>query len=120
MSPNPLCILEMPSERWPVAPSVSYFQRNSLGPSSHAAVDSALKDLKSCSRRLQCAVSTFQTELHVLERLYYKGKNQHRSSLFWKRVVEVRRYGQRLSEMNISNVLEHLRTSFFGELALAK
>jgi len=54
-------------------------------------------------------------ESQVLERLYYKGRNQHRGALFWRRVVEVRRYSGRLEGIRIDNVVEILRHSFFGE-----
>jgi hypothetical protein len=54
-------------------------------------------------------------EAQVLERLYYKGKNQHRGALFWRRVGETRRYSARLGGIHIDDVVEILRYSFFGE-----
>jgi hypothetical protein len=54
-------------------------------------------------------------ELQILERLYYKGKNQHRAALFWKRVSEVRRYARRLDGVGLPDVVERLHRSFFGD-----
>ncbi|EGN93226.1 hypothetical protein SERLA73DRAFT_16640, partial [Serpula lacrymans var. lacrymans S7.3] len=83
-------------------------------------VDASLKDLKTCSRRLQTVSAIVGDELKILERLYYKGKNQHRSALFWKRVVEIRRYGRRLSEASLWETLELFRCSFFGANSFQK
>ena len=38
----------------------------------------------------------------MLERLYYKGKNQHRTALFWQRVAEMRKFGERVDEWTMS------------------
>ena len=89
--------------------------RSSLIPSQCSAVDALLKQLKACSRRLQAALASHRTELQVLERLYYKGKNQHRTALFWQRVAEMRKFGGRLDEMQMDDVVESLRLSFWGE-----
>jgi len=97
------------------SPPLSSSPRSSLDASHHRSINAVLKDLQTCSRRLHAALSTHRDELQILERLYYKGKNQHRSALFWKRVVEVRRYGHRLAEMAMPVVLDRLRSAFFGE-----
>ncbi|KAI0721697.1 hypothetical protein C8T65DRAFT_565758 [Cerioporus squamosus] len=96
-------------------PLASYLSRSSLGPDKSPAIDSVLKQLKACSRRLQAALASHRTELQVLERLYYKGKNQHRTALFWQRVAEMRKLGERVDEMHTDDVVESLRLSFWGE-----
>ncbi|KAJ7582754.1 hypothetical protein C8J56DRAFT_955638 [Mycena floridula] len=78
------------------------------------SIDSVLKDLKLCSRNIQTVFVAYSEELRILERLYYKGKNQHRSAIFWRRVAEVRRYGKRLQPVAVSQILDALQTSFFG------
>ncbi|KAI0082715.1 hypothetical protein K474DRAFT_1670903 [Panus rudis PR-1116 ss-1] len=88
--------------------------RSLLEPSQCVSLDAVLKDLKTCTRRLQAAASSQQTELQVLRRLYYKGNNQHRTALFWRRVAEIRRYGNRLETLNIPSAIEALRLSFWG------
>ncbi|RDX56858.1 hypothetical protein OH76DRAFT_1336277 [Lentinus brumalis] len=96
-------------------PSANYSPRPSLGSEKFFAIDSVLKQLKACSRRLQAALASHRTELQVLERLYYKGKNQHRTALFWQRVAEMRKFGERVDEMHMDDVVESLRLSFWGE-----
>ena len=51
----------------------------------------------------------------MLERLYYKGKNQPRPALFWQRVAEMRKFVERVDEMHMDDVVESLRLSFWGE-----
>ncbi|EPQ58162.1 hypothetical protein GLOTRDRAFT_72264, partial [Gloeophyllum trabeum ATCC 11539] len=99
-------------------PSVVCSSRATLDSAACSGVDSTLKDLKSCVRRLQTSLATHAEEMQLLERLYYKGKNQHRSALFWRRLEEVRKYGKRLQEMELSSLLELLRFSFFGTAAI--
>ncbi|KAI0748045.1 hypothetical protein C8Q80DRAFT_1270493 [Daedaleopsis nitida] len=96
-------------------PALKCTQRSSLEAEKCPTVDAILKQLKACSRRLQAALSSHRTELQVLERLYYKGKNQHRTALFWQRVAEMRKLGERVDEMHIDDVVESLRLSFWGE-----
>lgn len=94
--------------------------RSSVELSLHSRVDSILKALKSCSRRVDTALSAHKNELHVLQRLYYKGKNQHRSALFWRRVEEMRKYGSRLGGTKVDEIVSCLRASFFGATSLPK
>jgi hypothetical protein len=97
------------------APSATSFsERASLENSLHSTVDGILKDLKACSRRLQAALASYQDEMQVLERLYYRSKNQHRAALFFKRIAEIRRYGWRLLEANMAGDVHLLRASFYG------
>lgn len=104
----------MNARRGRTSPPISFSPRASLATCSHSTVDGLLKDLKAYSRRLQAALASYQDEMHVLERLYYKSKNQHRMALFFKRVSEIRRYGWRLLEVNISDYMRLLRASFYG------
>lgn len=118
--PSPMGPGHMGARRDPSTPSISCLPRDSLHTSNSAAIDSALKELKTTSRRLKTIISFFHDELNILERLYYKGKNQHRSALFWKRVVELKRFAERLNGMNVSNTLEQMRCSFFGITSTTK
>jgi hypothetical protein len=95
-------------------PATSFSGRASLENSLHSTVDGILKDLKACSRRLQAALASYQDEMQVLERLYYRSKNQHRAALFFKRIAEIRRYGWRLLEANMTEDVQLLRASFYG------
>ncbi|KAK7693604.1 hypothetical protein QCA50_003173 [Cerrena zonata] len=90
--------------------------RSGLKPADQTAIDSILKDLKICTRRLNVAFLSQQTELQVLERLFYKGKNQHRSALFWRRIEETRRYALRLTKQDIRSIVDGLRVSFWGPI----
>lgn len=110
----------MSIRRWSHTPALNCSPRTSIDPSFHASIDSVLKDLKSCSRRLQAVFSGFHDELQVLQRLYYKGKNQHRPALFWKRAAEMKRYGERLDYIGLPGVFELLRCSFFGATSIEK
>jgi hypothetical protein len=86
----------------------------------HSTIDAILKDLKICSRRIHHALDTHADELKLLQRVYYKNKNQHRVALFWRRLVEMRRYSERLDKAKISSTLEEMRASFFGPEAKQK
>src|SRR6266436_1779555 len=98
--------------RRPSSPPLSSSPRASIDPSSYPSIDSVLKELKSCSRRLQTTFSAYHDELQILERLFYKGKNQHRSALFWKRAAEMKRYGERLDALGFPDIFALLRSSF--------
>ena len=95
-------------------PALSVRPRSSLSLLSCAGIDGVLKDIKVFTRRLRAAMAKQGEELRILERLYYKGKNQHRAALFWKRVSELRRYARRLDGMALPDIVDHLRHSFFG------
>ncbi|KAG2150627.1 uncharacterized protein EDB93DRAFT_325767 [Suillus bovinus] len=97
-----------------VPTATSFLERASLDNSLHSTVDGILKDLKAYSRRLQAALASYKDEMQVLERLYYRSKNQHRAALFFKRISEIRRYGWRLLEANMTEDANLLRASFYG------
>jgi hypothetical protein len=94
--------------------------RKELDASLHSSIDAFLKSLKPACRRLQVASTTLANEEQLLQRLYYKGTNQHRSALFWRRTTELRRYSERIRSLNLSDTFTRLRCSFFGENALSK
>ncbi len=87
--------------------------RGQLPIGAHGYVDSILKDLKKCRRQLKSNFAAYREELEILERLYYKGKNQHSASLVWKRVYEARRYTQRVANSGITPFVDGLYLSFF-------
>ncbi|KAH9854156.1 hypothetical protein C2E23DRAFT_819792 [Lenzites betulinus] len=103
-----------PPRRHRPPPPLVCSPRASLDAANTPAIDGVLKQLKACSRRLQAALGCHRTELQVLERLYYKGKNQHRTALFWQRVAEMRKLGGRVDEMHMDDVVESLRLAFWG------
>ncbi|KAJ6496635.1 hypothetical protein C8R47DRAFT_349028 [Mycena vitilis] len=103
------------AKRFRTQPLTTRAAKNYLDSALHPHVDAALKQLKSCARSLQPVLSTFSDELQILHRLYYKGKNQHRTALFWRRVTEMRRYGDRVEELSLLSLVDSLRFSFFGE-----
>jgi hypothetical protein len=100
--------------------SIPTRERKVLDASLYSSIDSFLKPLKATTRRLQVASTTMANEEQLLQRIYYKGKNQHRSALFWRRTAEIRRYAQRTKDLNLADLLHRLRCSFFGEEALSK
>ncbi|KZT68972.1 hypothetical protein DAEQUDRAFT_727148 [Daedalea quercina L-15889] len=99
-------------------PPVAYLPKASLDSAAQSDINSVLKQLKTCTRRLQTALASHALEMQVLERLYYKGKNQHRTALFWRNVTEIRRYGERMAGMGLYGLAERMRISFWGEAAL--
>lgn len=110
----------MAARRVALSPPVIYLPKASLDLAAQSGINPILKQLKSCTRRLQTALAAHALELRVLERLYYKGKNQHRTALFWRNVAEMRRYGERVEGMGLYDLVERMRVAFWGEAALQK
>ena len=110
----------MPPQRRVTLPTPVCAPRNSVNQESHPVVDAVLKDLKICTRRLQAALSSHRTELQVLEKLHYKGNNQHRTALFWRRVADIKRSARRIEELELFDVVEKVRLSFWGDPSLHK
>ncbi|KAI0695910.1 hypothetical protein BC835DRAFT_1344488 [Cytidiella melzeri] len=104
----------MPAHRTPTTAPPKALPRSGLNSSYHPVVDSVLKDLKQCTRRLQPALASQHVELQVLEKLYYKGNNQHRTALFWRRVCDIRRFGRRLEGVRLHALVDRVRLSFWG------
>lgn len=97
-----------------------YLSRNSFNTSLHPRIDATLKDLKLSSRKFSAAHSAHANEFRVLERLYYKSKNQHRLALFWRNVSEMRRYCKHLYGMSLPVYIDLFRSYFWGENAIGK
>ncbi|KAF8654061.1 hypothetical protein AX16_003595 [Volvariella volvacea WC 439] len=92
----------------------TYTARAGIALELHLRVDSILKALKIHSRRINTGITLHNDELSVLERLYYKGKNQHRASLFWRTIIETRRHCYRLRELSLTELVDTLRGAFYG------
>ncbi|KAJ3573969.1 hypothetical protein NP233_g2093 [Leucocoprinus birnbaumii] len=88
--------------------------KSALGTSLHGHVDLALKRLKALSRRLAAISATLSEEVKILNRLYYKGKNQHRISLFWRHVEEIRRLSLRIHSLDLAGTVNRLRHTFYN------
>lgn len=94
--------------------------KTSIDPSLYGHVDLALKRLKLVSRRLSSTLTMWGEESRVLDRLYYKGKNQHRTSLFWRHVEEMRRFCLRIDSLDLLGILNRLRHSFYDSTSYDK
>ncbi|CAG8576623.1 10730_t:CDS:2 [Acaulospora colombiana] len=53
-------------------------------------------------------------EMHLLERLFYKNKNQHKRAIYFRKIEEVRRIVNRLKEMKIGSLLSEFVELFYG------
>ncbi|KAI5830032.1 hypothetical protein K523DRAFT_416205 [Schizophyllum commune Tattone D] len=100
--------------REPKPPKPVLSVRSQVDKDIHPAVDIALRDLKKFSRRLHASFDVFSEELQVLDRVFYKGKNQHRSALYFRRVADIRKFSQRIAEYNAPQIVDSCRCSFFG------
>ncbi|KAF5357794.1 hypothetical protein D9756_001610 [Leucocoprinus leucothites] len=89
-------------------------QKNSIDALLHSHIDLALKRLKLITRRLLAASTALEEEFRVLNRLYYKGKNQHRLSLFWRHVEEMRRFCLRINSLDLAGSVNRLRHMFYN------
>ncbi|KAJ4982357.1 hypothetical protein NE237_033194 [Protea cynaroides] len=58
--------------------------------------------------RLKSFLVQLQTESGILERLIYKGKNQHRRSLYFQYLLKVRRDVKLLQSARLGDILKHL------------
>ena len=96
------------------AESPIYTLRVSMDASQCSKVDAGLKNFKLLSRRLHTLLNMHATELQILQRLYYKNKNQHRGSLFWRKVVEIRRYSERFGQHKPHILIDDFRCTFYG------
>ncbi|KAF9480125.1 hypothetical protein BDN70DRAFT_932005 [Pholiota conissans] len=94
--------------------STDYIPRTLVETFRHAAIDAELKSLKLLSRRLQSNLTLLATELQLLHRLYYKNKNQHRGAIFWRNIAEVRRYLEKVTDLNLQDSIPALRNTFYG------
>lgn len=74
-----------------------------------------LKSLKSDYKHARSNQTQLFAEMHILERVYYKGKNQHGLALFWRSVVSIRRMASRIHETNLPGLLEIIAGMFHEE-----
>lgn len=95
--------------------AADYLPRASVEAVHYAAIDNELKSLKLLSRRIQSAIAAHLAELQILHRLFYKNKNQHRGALFWRNISEVRRYAEKLQDLDVLNAINAFRNAFHGE-----
>jgi hypothetical protein len=91
-----------------------YTSRVSVDASQCFKIDAGLKSFKLLSRRLHTLVNTHATELQILQRLYYKNKNQHRGSIFWRKVVQIKRYSERFEQHKLHILIDDFRCAFYG------
>jgi len=94
--------------------SPKYTLRLSMDAYQCSRVDTGLKNFKLLSRQLHSLLITHTTDVQILQRLYYKNKNQHRGSLFWRKVVEVRRYSERFEQHKPHILIDDFRCTFYG------
>ncbi|KAL5511823.1 hypothetical protein ACEPAH_5041 [Sanghuangporus vaninii] len=103
----------MPAARYPKRPKLVQRARTDVDASLCPQIDACLKAARQCAQQIAPFESCLQDEMRILERLYYKGVNQHRSALFWRRVKEVRRLGRRVLEVRLLGLSDDLRYSFY-------
>ncbi|CAI2167835.1 9477_t:CDS:2 [Funneliformis geosporum] len=53
-------------------------------------------------------------ESNILERLYYKNKNQHQRSIYFRKIVEIRRILKRIKEMEINELMSGFIGNFYS------
>ncbi|CAG8589937.1 1412_t:CDS:2 [Funneliformis mosseae] len=53
-------------------------------------------------------------EANILERLYYKNKNQHQRSIYFRKIVEIRRMLKRIKEMEINVLMSEFIGNFYS------
>jgi hypothetical protein len=102
----------MPPRQFRLAVSENYKPRNNL---DVPTINRLLKELKFGHKNVRSSQKQLFTEMHLLERVYYKGKNQHGLSLFWRSVASVRRMAARVYETNLPRLLEILGSMFHEE-----
>ena len=95
-------------------PSAKFAPRSSLDSRIHSTVDGVLKEFRPASKELQKIFASFRLELELLDRLFYKNKNQHRGALFWRKVTEMRRFCHKLDNHKPDGLVENTRRWFWG------
>ncbi|KDR81569.1 hypothetical protein GALMADRAFT_239595 [Galerina marginata CBS 339.88] len=93
--------------------SAENIPRASIQPARYGGIDTELKNLKLLARRLQPILTIHSTELQIFQRLCYKNKNQHRGALFWRNVIEVRRFLERIESLNLCDSINAFRSKFY-------
>lgn len=108
----PVSPFTMPRRQFRLVASHDYKTRSNLDIPS---IGHLLKSLKSGYKNVRLSQNQLLAEMHILERVYYKGKNQHGLALFWRSVVSIRRIASRIHEANIPGLLEILASMFHEE-----
>ena len=103
----------MPAARYAKRPRLCSTPRSNVSQTVVRSADTILKELRASRRQLAALEPCLQDELLILERLYYKGVNQHRQAKFWKRVQELRRLGKRVLEIELLSLIDDLRYAFY-------
>ena len=104
----------MPTARYAKPPKLCGTPRSTVSQTIVRKVDTILKELRACARQLSTLEPCLRDELRILERLYYKGVNQHRMAKFWKRVQDIRRCSKRAAEVELLSLTENLRYAFYA------
>lgn len=104
--------------RFDKLPPILQSPRINADSSTSRSIDIALKSLRKSSRQIHQIAGTLNNDLHMLERIYYKSKNVQRPTTAWKKVIELRRIGDRMKEAALENLVDALRRSFYDSSAL--
>ncbi|PKC13479.1 hypothetical protein RhiirA5_396227 [Rhizophagus irregularis] len=54
-------------------------------------------------------------EANILERLYYKNKNQHQRAGYFRKIIEVRKFLKRIKEMGINELMSGFIEAFYSK-----
>jgi hypothetical protein len=95
-------------------PPSALSQKGTINPLLQGHVDLALKRLKLISRRLLMTLTAFEEESRILDRLFYKGKNQHRTSMFWRHAEEMQMLCRRIHVIDLWARVNQLRHLFYN------
>lgn len=101
------------NRRW-VPPKLQQKLKNELKPSDIIATDFCLKTLRTLRKSLAATVACYATERQLLHRIIYKNHNQHRNALFWRNIIQARRFATRIEEAGLAGVLDTVRMSFYS------
>ena len=107
----------MSAQRAVVTPAMITVSRDTLPLASMSTVDATLKALRSASKRMHAVAEAHDVELALLDTLCFKNNNQHRISLFWRRIQEVKRLALRVQDMKLHELIDWARIGFHAEAA---
>lgn len=98
--------------RFAKRPHLKAIKKADIESSLISKIDAISKGLRSCTRQLTPLEQCLDDETRILERVYYRGVNQHRTAVFWRKVEEIRRFGRRILEVQLLELVTELRYSF--------
>ncbi|KAG8759988.1 hypothetical protein FRC14_004430 [Serendipita sp. 396] len=93
--------------------------RNELESTKIPAIDAFLKALRPYSRRVSNLVHSHANEVQVLQKIVYKSKNQHKNAVFWRGVVELRRFACRIEEASLFQLIDASRNAFYSHVLVS-